>query len=336
MLAPSTPLATSPTLYTAAAPRSAQGEAVLGARHISWLTIAILGAAFTWCFWPTFQGLVYRWIHQPRYSHGFLVPLFAAGVLWARRPKELPRWEPSAWGLPMMVAATLLRFLAVRMDNQPLDGVSLLAMLAGLVLLVGGRRVLGWTWPAIAFIAFMIPLPFFIEMALTYPLQTLVTSISTFALQTIGLPALADGNIITIGQTRLAIVESCSGLGMLMTFFALAVAVALIVKAPRGDRWVIVASAVPIGIFANAIRVTITAWAYHVFGAEGESVRAWIHDLAGWLMMPLALALMWLELKYLGWLFVPVNRHDPVLGLRNVALPNVLSNAQAARLVKTP
>jgi hypothetical protein len=28
------------------------------------------------------------------------------------------------------------------------------------------------------------------------------------------------------------------------------------------------------------------------------------HDLAGWLMMPLALALLWLELRLLGWVIV--------------------------------
>jgi hypothetical protein len=34
-----------------------------------------------------------------------------------------------------------------------------------------------------------------------------------------------------------------------------------------------------------------------------------VHDLAGWLMMPLALALVWLELKTLSWL-VPKESED--------------------------
>lgn len=303
-------------------------ESVPVARLAPWPTIAVLGAAFVWCYWPTLLGFVDRWTNLPRYSHGFLLPLFAVCVLLARRPKELPAREPSAWGLPIMAAATILRFLAVWMDSLPLDGISLLAMLIGAVLLVGGRHALGWTWPAIAFVIFMIPLPFFIEMALTQPLQRFVTSISTFALQTIGLPAIAEGNIITIEQTRLGVVEACCGLGMLMTFLALSIAIALIVKAPLIDRWVIVASAIPIGIIANVVRVTATSWAYHEFATDDDGIRNFIHDLTGWLMMPLALALLWLELKYLSWLFVPVRRHDPVLGLPTAA--------PGASLVHTP
>lgn len=278
-----------------------------------------LGVVFVWCYWPTLVGFVDRWIHLPRYSYGFLLPLFAVCVLVARRPTELPARQPSAWGLPIMVAATIVRFLAVWMDSQPLDGMSLLAMLTGAVLLVGGWDVLRWTWPAIGFVVFMIPLPFFLEMALTHPLQRFVTSVSAFALQTLGLPAIAEGNMITIEQTRLGVVEACCGLGMLLTFLALSITIALIVKAPLIDRWIIVASAVPIGIVANVVRVAATGWAYHQFGTDDDSVRAFSHDLPGWLMMPLALTLLWLELKYLGWLFVPVRRHDPVLGLPTAA-----------------
>ena len=328
MLSPSAALETQPAKPSAATfPRPAFRESVPAAPSPGWPTLTLLALAFAWCYWPTFLNFVDRWTNLPRHSHGFLIPVFALVVLFARRPKEWPAWQHSAWGLPIVAAALLVRFLALWLDSQPLDGVSLLFMLTGVVLLVGGRNTLRWTWPAIAFVVFMIPLPFFIEMALTHPLQRFVTSASTFLLQTAGLPAIAEGNIIIIEQTRLAIVEACCGVGMLMTFLALSIAVALIVRAPLADRWVIVASAIPIAIVANIVRVTATSWAYHEFSAD-DSVRPLIHDLAGWLMMPLALALLWLELKYLRWLFIPLNRHDPVLGLP--------AAASRTSLVQTP
>ena len=270
-----------------------------------------------------------RWATEPQYSHGFLVPLFALAVLLVRRPQELPPWSAgggSWWGAPVMVGAMVLRLLGAEIDNQSLDSISLLGMLAGAVLLVGGRRVLGWTWPAIAFLGFMLPLPFAIEVALSHPLQRLATVISTYALQTLGLPALAEGNIITIDQIHLGVVEACSGLGMLMTFFALSTAMALIVKAPLPDRLVIVVSAIPIAVIANVLRITATGAAYYYFGDDSEMAHAIMHDGAGWLMMPLALGLLWLELKYLSWLLIAVDQHKPVLGLEPQARNRTASN----------
>src|SRR5205085_1952718 len=127
--------------------------------------------------WPTLGTMAERWTNEPQYSHGFLVPLFALAVLLVRRPQRLPAWQASWWGAPVMAGALVLRWLAAEMDNQPLDGMALLAMLTGVVLLVGGPAVLKWTWPAIAFLAFMLPLPFAVEISLSHPLQRLATVI---------------------------------------------------------------------------------------------------------------------------------------------------------------
>jgi exosortase len=190
------------------------------------------------------------------------------------------------------------------MDVESVDGFSLLPTLAGLVLLLGGRQVFVWAWPAIAFLAFMLPMPFFLETALSRPLRHVATVASTYVLQTIGFPAFAEGNIIHIDQIRLGVVDACSGLGMLVTFFALATAMALIVRAPLGDKIVLVLSAIPIAIIANVARITATAIAHTTLGTDAGN--AVMHDLAGWLMMPLALGLMWLELRLLDRLFPPI------------------------------
>ncbi len=52
----------------------------------------------------------------------------------------------------------------------------------------------------------------------------------------------------------------------------------------------------------NLVRVTATGLVYAVVGAP--AAQAFFHDLAGWLMMPLALAALGLELYLLGRLFV--------------------------------
>lgn len=277
----------------------------------AWLFFGLLGLALVWSYWPTLELMVDRWARETQYSHGFLVPVFAAAVLWSRR-NLLTGVVPSTswWGLPVLAVGVVCRLLGGSMDIEPLDAFSLLPTLFGLVLLVGGGRVLRWAWPGLAFLAFMLPLPFSVETALAQPLRRLATVASTYALQTLGLPALAEGNIIILDTYRLGVIDACNGLGMLMTFFALATAMALVAPAPLADRLVLVASAIPIALISNVVRITATGVAYYWFGAA--VAQTVLHDLAGWLMMPLALLLLWLELRLLARLFVVEGQHQPV------------------------
>ena len=71
----------------------------------------------------------------------------------------------------------------------------------------------------------MIPLPQQLETRCSQPLQGLATRASTYALQTLGLPAFAEGNLIRINEVQLTIVQACNGLSMLFVFLALACAV---------------------------------------------------------------------------------------------------------------
>ena len=53
-------------------------------------------------------------------------------------------------------------------------------------------------------------------------------------------------------------------------------------------------------MLSNMIRIVATGWCYYAI--EGPKAKEWAHDVSGWLMMPLALALVGLELRLLSWL----------------------------------
>ena len=93
----------------------------------------------------------------------------------------------------LLLAGIALRLLGTWWFYASFDAISLVPCTAGMVLLVGGMPVWRWAWPAVLFLGFMIPLPFRVASALSAPLQTLATITSTFVMQTLGLPALADG-----------------------------------------------------------------------------------------------------------------------------------------------
>jgi exosortase len=278
-----------------------------------------LAAALFWSYWPTLVDVVQRWSSDPRYSHGYLVPVFAGVVLWHRRAGARGlRLELSWAGFPFLLVAMLLRMVAGYFYFDWLDALSLLPCLVGVCLLLGGWSGLRWAWPAPAFLVFMLPLPHQVLTVLAMPLQQLAIVTSTFTLQTLGLPAVAEGNSIVIDDFKLGVLEACSGLGMLVTFFALSTAVALMVERPPAERLAIFLSAVPIGILTNLLRITATAVLAETVGRKVASMI--YHDLAGWLMMPLALFMLWLELKFLERLFIGGNSNPVPLACPRSAL----------------
>jgi len=266
--------------------------------------IAALAALVLWAYWPTFGAMSRKWLHDPQYSHGYLVPVFAVVLLCLRRPTlSVGQLSGSWWGLVLVTVGVLLRLVAVYTYLDWLDAASLVPCLAGLFVLLGGVNALRWSWPAIAFLLFMIPLPYRVETALSHPLQRIATQGSAYLMQTLGLPALAEGNIIVLDRGRIGVVEACNGLSMLYLFFAVATAVAMVLKRPYLDKAVILLSAAPIAVMANILRISATGIA--IEWVSPEAAQAFYHDWAGWLMMPVALGLLGLELRLLSWILVP-------------------------------
>jgi exosortase len=204
--------------------------------------------------------------------------------------------------VPLLALGLALRLFGTFWHFISLDAISIVPTVAGLTLLLGGRAGWRWAWPGVLFLAFMIPLPFSVAGAMSGPLQRLATVSSTFVMQTLGMPALAEGNVIRLNDHEIGIVEACSGLRMLVVFIALATAVTLVIRRHWIDRVLILASAVPIALLSNMIRVTVTGIMYEA--GYSEMASHFFHDVAGWLMMPLALGMLGLELKVLSWLFV--------------------------------
>src|SRR5262245_25584611 len=271
------------------------------------LTAAALLALGLWAYAPTVAALAGRWGSDPQYSHGWLVPVFALALLYLHRGM-LADVEPGfSWlGVGLLAVAGLMRLPAADLNIDWVEAASLLLSLAGLAALVGGWTGLRWAGPPLLFALFMVPLPFRLETALAGPLQSAATAASTYALQTVGVSAFAEGNVIVVDDARWNVAEACSGLSMMMTFLALCTGAAMLLKRPLPDRLILVASAVPIALAANVARITATGVLYELFGRRVAA--AVFHDLAGWLMMPLALLLLWLVVRLLDAVLVPDER----------------------------
>lgn len=291
------------------------------------LGLALLGALL-WSYWPTLGAVEKRWYYDPQYSHGYLVPAFALLVLWKRR-KQLPSLlRPSWWGAAGLAAAAALRLTGGYLYFDWFEGLSLLLALLAAGVLVGGWRFGGWLCPAAAVLLFLFPPPFQLETALAEPLQQLATTVGTYTLQTLGFSAAAEGNVIVFGDLRIGVLEACSGLGMLSAFFAISTTAALVVNRPLFERVVVFLSAAPIGVLMNLLRINATVYVYCTLGPA--AAHAFFHDLAGWLMMPLAFAALWLELALLGRLFLAA---PPTAGPVPLTLPRQAPSRAATPVI---
>jgi exosortase len=272
---------------------------------------ALLGGCLLWAYWPVLTAMVSRWASDPQYSHGFLVPVMATAILYRRRGR-LARAAalPNRWGILLTLAGVEMYLAGAYVYFEWLEAVSLIPLAAGLLVLLGGWPALRWAWPAVLFLLFMVPLPYQIQTSLAEPLRRLATTASTYALQTIGLPALAEGNVIRLNEVRIGVVEACSGLSMLMVFFSLSTALALLIARPLWIKGILVISAVPIALLANITRITVTGLLHEWVGSR--LADAFFHDVAGWLMMPLALGFLWVLLGVLDRLFIDVTVAEPV------------------------
>jgi len=162
----------------------------------------------------------------------------------------------------------------------------------------------------VLFLFFMIPLPGFVGGMLSGVLQTIATISSTYLLQTIGIPAVSEGNVIWLTHKPLGVAQACSGLRMLTSFFALSAGMSLVIDRPVWEKCLIALSAPVIAIAANVLRISATAVAYE-FGNE-KMAELIFHDLAGWLMMPVGLLLLWAELYIISKIFVEIE--EPEIG----------------------
>jgi exosortase len=218
------------------------------------------------------------------------------------------------------VGILIVRALCYERGAEWTETATLLPVIACLTLAAGGWPLLRRVWPAIAFLVFLLPLPLSINSILAQPLQRIATLGSCTLLKLMGLWVVAEGNVILVGGDPLEVAAACNGLSMLMCLAATVAAMTILIPMAPWKRVVLFLSIIPIALISNILRISATAWCYHLFGAKmGEHFA---HDAAGWLMMPVALLLVGLELVLLSWIIVeveelPARRPDRLLRRRS-------------------
>jgi exosortase len=177
----------------------------------------------------------------------------------------------------------------------------------GTVLTLCGWQVMRVAWFPIAFLVCGIPWPGLVYSWLASPLQHLAAGVAVKTLNFTGIDSVRAGTKMFItnadGVARpLNVAEACAGLRSLMTFISVAAAVAFLSARPFWQKLVITASAVPIAIFCNVMRVTGQAYLDRLGGPQWS--EGFAHGFAGVVMLVPAFFLILLVCWVLDHLFI--------------------------------
>ncbi len=259
-------------------------------KPFGWQGLVLL-AALGLLYAPVLRLLVYQWYNDADYSHGFLVPILSAYLIWQRRDKlRLVQRRPSAWGMFIVLGSLGLLFLGSLGAELSLTRLSMLGTLCGLIVYFAGSAVLrAMTFP-IAFLLFAIPIPVVVYNEIVFPLQFIASKFATRLLEMLNLfPIMREGNVLVLPHMTLEVVEACSGIRSLMSLLALAAGYGYLVERSILARWFLVLAMIPLAIVSNGTRVMITAIMANYIGPK--AAEGFMHEFSGWVIFVVATVL---------------------------------------------
>jgi len=228
----------------------------------------------------TVGGLVKQWWTDSDYSHGFIVVIFAGYLLWRSR-EQWKRTEirPSVAGLPWIAVAMATLILGTFGAELFLARVSFVLLLGGLVVYFLGWKMLRAVAAPWAVLFLMIPLPVIVFNEIALPLQFLASKLAGNTLDLLGVPALREGNVITLPSISLNVVEACSGIRSLMALITLAIFYGLLMEKRVWVRTLLVVLAIPLAVGINSLRIVGSGLLGQNFGKE--YAEGFFHEFSG-------------------------------------------------------
>jgi exosortase D (VPLPA-CTERM-specific) len=253
----------------------------------------LVGVVLLLCalYWKIVPPMVLQWYQDENYSHGFIVPFISGYFLYTSwgELKDAPVTRCNA-GLALVLFG-LLELMVGWLGTEYFSmRSSLIVILAGLVLYLFGRGVFKLTLLPVAYLFFMVPIPYIIYDAAAFPLKIFVTKVSVATLKAIGIVVMREGNIIMFPDLTLEVADACSGIRSLISLLALAVAYAFFLRISPLRRLLLICAAIPIAIFTNSIRVIVTGILAQHWGAK--AAEGFFHEFAGMVVFALAMAML--------------------------------------------
>lgn len=271
----------------------------LGGANYGLLYVVVSLLVSLFAFSESLLQLVHRWTVQEEYSHGFLIPVIVAWLVWRRRDALLSSiGRPSWYGPALIVLAAVMHIIGKLSSLYVMSQLGFIVALFGIVLGLGGYSLLKVMFVPIVFLIFAIPLPYFIDAVLSYRLQLISSELGTAFIRLMQIPVYLEGNVIDLGVYKLQVVEACSGLRYLYPLMSLGFLAAYLFQAPLWQRAVVFLSTIPITILMNSLRIGIVGILVNSWGPQDAD--GFLHMFEGWIIFLACAAALVAEMSLLA------------------------------------
>ncbi len=222
-------------------------------------------------------------------------------------------------------------------QNDYLKDLGMVVTLFGIVLMLCGPGVMRTAWFPIAFLVCALPWPGLVYSWVAEPLSQFAAYVAVTVLKLTGVDASTSGTKIVIYSGLsgippriLNVAEACAGMRSLMTFISVAAALAFLSARPLWQKLVMVASAVPIAIGCNVMRISGQGLLDHYVSPKWS--ESYAHQMVGLMMLVPAFLLILLVGWVLDQMFIEEADDDGLTAdgrTAPAAAPTVVTRAAA-------
>ncbi len=238
-------------------------------------------------WWP-------KWFENDSYySHGVLVPLLAAFMVWTRRKRLANTPVRQCWAGYLVLAASVVLFiLGAWTLSATMRAVAFVFMLLGIILsLLGTRMTLLLAIPVL-FLFSMTPMTQSKLDEYTASMQWKSAAVASVILSASGFESRLEGSTIYADglPEPLRVAAECSGLKTLISLITFTVFLAYLANAALWKKLLLLVISFPLSLLVNSLRIAMIGYA----GALTDSAEAMhsFHNSSGYLGLVICFALL--------------------------------------------
>jgi len=267
-------------------------QSIAGKRLLIWSLLAV--GAVVLPLVATFASMVAIWNRDSTFTHGYIIPLLSAWLLWRDRRgllavdiKPAPlAWWPIAALLALWMLADLSDVQVVR------QGVAVALIPCALWLVLGtafARRAL---FPLL-YLLFAVP---FGDFLVPY-LVEFTTHFTVAAVQLVGVPIYREGTLFSLPSGNFEVIKACSGVRYLIATIALGTLFAALSYTSWRRRVAFMAMCLVLPVIANGVRAFGIVMIAHL--SELRYAVGVDHFIYGWVFFGFVIWLLfWLGAKF--------------------------------------
>jgi exosortase len=213
--------------------------------------------------------MVSDWASKKEYSHGFLIPLISAYIIWTKKDVlRLSAMQPDARGIFILIIGLALLILGNVAFEPYTRRFSLIFTMLGLIYFLCGSRIARLLVFPVGYLIFMIPIPYIIMKTIAVNLRLVSARITASTLNLAGIPIVREGVNLELPNMTLEVADLCTGILSIVAITALSVLYAYLTQRHILSKIALVVFSIPLAIFSNIFRLIVTVGFAYSFGKK--------------------------------------------------------------------